>query len=181
MGRRRATRWAIVALVMLAALAGCADENDGADGSAADVPSTREPLDGFGEVAFRVERDGERMGEWCALLAETGQARSQGLMDQDDTRGYDAMVFRYEEPTTTGYYMFHTRIPLSIAWFGADGDFVSSADMTPCSSEDPAMCPRYHATAPFLHAVEVPEGGLDRLGMRAGSTLSFGGAGCATE
>jgi uncharacterized membrane protein (UPF0127 family) len=180
MAGRGRTRWAAVALVLLAGLAGCSD-GDGDGDSSSDAPSTREPLDGFGEVAFRVERDGELMGEWCALLAETGPARSQGLMDQDDLRGYDAMVFRYEEPTTTGYYMFHTRVPLSIAWFDADGDFVSSADMTPCPSEDPAACPRYHATAPFLHAIEVPEGGLDRLDIGAGSTLSFGGAGCATD
>jgi uncharacterized membrane protein (UPF0127 family) len=176
MARRGRTRWAAAVLVVLAGLSACAD---GYGDSSSDAPSTREPLDGFGEVAFRVERDGELMGEWCALLAETGQARSQGLMDQDGLRGYDAMVFRYEEPTTTGYHMFHTRIPLSIAWFGAEGDFVSSASMTPCTSDDPDACPRYLATAPFLHAIEVPEGGLDRIGVDAGATLSFGGAGCA--
>jgi uncharacterized membrane protein (UPF0127 family) len=93
-------------------------------------------------------------------------------MGQQDLRGYDAMVFRYPAPTSTRFYMRDTLIPLTVAFFAADGTFVSAADMTPCPPET-AVCPLYGATAPYQYAVEVPAGGLERIGGGPGSVLSF--------
>jgi uncharacterized protein len=175
MGRLRLSL-GVVGLVLV--FAACDGGGGGSDGDSSSP--ARRPLNGFGEVGFRVSRDSEVVGEWCALMAETSQARSQGLMDQVDLRGYDAMVFRYDQPTTTGFYMFHTRIPLAIAWFDAEGGFVSSDEMEPCSSDDATACPRYFAEGPFLHALETQSGGLDRLGVGPRASLSFGGDGCDT-
>jgi uncharacterized membrane protein (UPF0127 family) len=132
----------------------------------------RDPLDGFDEVAFRISPVGADASTWCALLAEELEQRQQGLSDQDDLRGYEAMVFRFDELSTTRFTMQDTRIPLSIAFFDADGAFVSSRDMDPCPP-DSTTCPTYAAEAPFLHALEVEQGGLAALGIGPGSRLSF--------
>ena len=132
----------------------------------------RDPLDGFDEVAFRISPEGADASTWCALLAEELEQRQQGLSDQDDLRGYEAMVFRFDELSTTRFTMQDTRIPLSIAFFDADGAFVSSRDMDPCPP-DSTTCPTYAAEAPFLHALEVEQGGLAALGIGPGSRLSF--------
>ena len=188
--RRRGWRPAAAAAAGLLALgAGCADgpEADGAGAPAEAAPggavatgapcdvgdAGRRPLDGFGEVTFRVERPdrGEVVG--CALLADSAEARSRGLMDQEDLRGYDAMVFRFEGPSTTGFYMYDTRLPLSIAYVDEAGGLVSSADMDPCLEEEASACPTYDAAGPYLHAIEVRQGDLPRVGIEAGATVRF--------
>ena len=39
-------------------------------------------------------------------------------------------------------------MPLSIAFFAADGSFVSATDMEPCLTGPADACPRYAATGP---------------------------------
>ncbi len=132
---------------------------------------SRRPLSGFDEVAFRIS--GSSGGtDGVALLADDGPSRSQGLMNQTDLRGYDAMVFRFPSPSEGGFFMRNTLIPLSIAFFDVSGRFVSSADMEPCPDEVDD-CPTFQAERPYVHAIEVAQGDLPRLGIGPGSVLSF--------
>ncbi|HWH34666.1 MAG TPA: DUF192 domain-containing protein [Acidimicrobiales bacterium] len=141
--------------------------------TAAPPPTTaaRRPLAGFDEVAFRVT-SGSGVAEGVALLADDPASRGQGLMEQRDLRGYDGMIFRFDAPGTGRFFMRNTRIPLSIAFFDAEGRFVSATDMEPCP-DDVDDCPRYSADAPYLHAIEVLQGDLPTLGIGPGSILSF--------
>ncbi|MDQ3372137.1 MAG: DUF192 domain-containing protein, partial [Actinomycetota bacterium] len=139
----------------------------------ADREVERRPLEGFGAVMFRVERPGGTDVVGCALLAESAEARSRGLMDQEDLRGYDAMVFRFDAPSTGGFYMYDTRLPLSIAYVGEDGGLVSSHDMEPCPEEEASDCPTYDAAGPYLHAIEVGQGDLPGIGIEPGVTVTF--------
>lgn len=141
--------------------------------TAAPPPTTvaRRPLTGFDEVAFRVT-SGSGVTDGVALLADDPASRGQGLMEQRDLRGYDGMIFRFDAPSTGRFFMRNTRIPLSIAFFDADGRFVSAADMDPCP-DDVDDCPRFSADAAYLHAIEVLQGDLPSLGIGPGSVLSF--------
>jgi uncharacterized membrane protein (UPF0127 family) len=139
----------------------------------------RRPLAGFGEAGFEVTTAEGTVLDWCALLAATEASRERGLMDQVDLRGYDGMVFRFDAPTAAQFYMFHTRIPLSIAFFDQRGTFVSASDMAPCPASDPGACPTFPAAKPFVQAIEVPEGGLGRLGIGPGSRLAVTDGACA--
>ncbi|HET7487897.1 MAG TPA: DUF192 domain-containing protein [Acidimicrobiales bacterium] len=144
----------------------------------ADGPSDPElaGLSGFGEVGFAVTPAGPGAAtarQFCALLAETAEQRARGLMGRRDLAGDDAMVFRFDADTNDVFYMRNVPVPLGIAWFGADGRFVSSTEMAPCPDRE--GCPTYAASGPYRVAVEVPKGGLDRLGIGEGSTLTVGG------
>jgi uncharacterized membrane protein (UPF0127 family) len=139
---------------------------------ATDDGSGRSPIEGFDEVAFSIAPEGAEASVWCALLADRPELRQQGLMDQDDLGGYEAMVFRFESPSTARFTMRDTRIPLSIAFFDEDGAFVSSRDMDPCPPGT-VDCPAYAAEGPFLSALEVAQGDLPELGIGPGSHLSF--------
>lgn len=134
-------------------------------------PSTRRPLAGFGEVAFRITGAGGTF-DGVALLADDQRSHRQGLMEQRDLRGYDGMVFRFDRANEGTFSMRNTRIPLSIAFFDINGRFVSATDMVPCPDEV-EECPRYPADGPYVHAIEVPAGGLARLGIGPGAVLSF--------
>ena len=52
-------------------------------------------------------------------------------------------------------------MPLSIAYFDADGRLISTADMKPCA--DTPHCPDYPADHPFTYALEVPKGMLESI------------------
>ena len=142
------------------------------------VTATRTSLTGFPDVVLHVTEAKGGFLEWCAMLAATQAARERGLMAQSTMRGYDAMVFRFDAPSNDSFYMYETVMPLSIAWFDADGRYVSETDMPPCAANDPNACPVFHAIAPYTTAVEVPKGTLAHLGLLPGSTVSFPGGQC---
>lgn len=171
----RRAAWAVLAAAFLAFVVrgGSAP----ADPYLAETEAGRRPLEGFGEVAFTVTDPRGRMAEWCAMLAADDAQRQQGLMHQEDLRGYDGMVFRYDEPATGGFWMKNTIIPLAVAFFDAEGRFISAQGMDPCPP-DAEVCPSYPAEAPFSFAIEVERGGLGALGIGPGSTVELGGSPC---
>jgi len=166
----RLVGWAAAAVAVLSVIALLTvGANGPADPSLGGIP-------GFGEVAFQITPSGGQAtaGQFCALLAENEQQRARGLMGHRDLAGFDAMVFRFDADTDGPFYMRDVPVGLSIAWFGADGRFVSSTDMAPCADRE--GCPTYPPAAPYRLAVEVLQGGLGRLGVGEGSVLTVGGA-----
>ena len=141
-------------------------------------PLEGEPIDGgFGEAALSVTRpDGTTLG-WCVLLALTGGQRQRGLMEVTDLNGYDGMLFAFPSDNEGGFWMSNTVLPLSIGYFTADGELVSTADMEPCP--DGTDCPSYPAAGPYRFALEVPMGELPARGVEEGSTIAVGGS-CAS-
>jgi uncharacterized membrane protein (UPF0127 family) len=92
--------------------------------------------------------------------------------------GHPGMIFVFEQDDKGAFWMKNTILPLSIAYLGADGRAVSTADMAPCPAGT-ASCPTYAAAAPYRYAVEVPEGRLAEAGLVDGATLSLGDRSCA--
>jgi uncharacterized membrane protein (UPF0127 family) len=137
----------------------------------------RRPLEGFEEVAFTVTDPRGAMSRWCAMLAESEEQRARGLMQQEDLRGYDGMIFTYESPVDGAFYMKDTIIPLAVAFFDAEGRFINAQGMDPCPPEV-LDCPLYRAAAPFQLALEVPRGGLGALGIGPGSSIELPGTPC---
>ena len=173
----RGVRWMWWAIGILFALAMAACLSKGADRPADPVVRSASRFRGFGEVAFRVQpADGKGLPattEFCALHAITPETRARGLMQQKDLAGYDGMIFEYEAESTSRFYMKNTIIPLSIAWFGTDGEFVSATEMEPCETQD--GCPLYGADGPYKYALETTKGDLSRLGVGPQSKLEVGG------
>ncbi len=170
----RLLRWAVLAL-LLSSLAACVV--NGANGPEDPHLESQARVPGFGEVAFRVvpaPGSGAQSARYCALLAETEAQVSRGLMGRRDLAGYDGMVFRFSSDSTGSFYMRDVPMALTVAWFDAAGRFISSADMAPCPNRD--GCPLYSAARPYRLALEVPLGGLARLGIGPGSVLEAGGA-----
>lgn len=143
-------------------------------GASPSVAAPPPPFERFGTVSVTVVlADGSRR-EWCLLLADTPQRRARGLMEVGALAGFDGMAFRFGAPVEARFYMFATRLPLSIAFLAGDGAIVSTADMDPCPASDPAACPLTSPEAPYTDAVEVPRGDLVRLGFVSGARATFG-------
>ena len=107
--------------------------------------------------------------ELRVAVADTPASRSRGLMDVGDFGGVEGMVFVFDAPTETSFYMKDVLVPLDIAFVGADGTVLEVLTMALCTA-DP--CPTYPSPAPFMWAIETPAGGLagiapgDRFALR---------------
>ncbi len=142
-------------------------------GTAADtVPPAGQP-EGFSTITARITETDGGVCEVCVWLADTAEERGRGLMDVTDLGDAVGMVFAFDEPLIGSFYMFQTPTPLSIAWFGAEGELVGSADMAPCLDTPAGECPLYSPDAPYDLALEVFDGGLGDLGIGPGARLEL--------
>jgi uncharacterized membrane protein (UPF0127 family) len=137
--------------------------------------------EGFGTVAGRVTAADGSTCDVCLWLARTAPDQARGLMGVTDLGGADGIVFQWASPVTGQFWMRDTVMPLSIAFYAANGSFVSATDMDPCLTGPADACARYSATGPYVNAIEVPKGGLEALLMTAGSNLELMDIGCSLK
>lgn len=143
------------------AIAGCANDSSGRPSLGPDeIPPSLvgRPLT-VAEVGGLVLR---------VAVADTPGSRSRGLMGVADFGAVEGMVFAFDAPTETGFYMKDVPVPLDIAFVGADGAVLAVVTMGLCAA-DP--CPTYRSPAPFLWAVEAPAGRL--AGIARGARFSL--------
>jgi uncharacterized membrane protein (UPF0127 family) len=190
-GALRATVAGLVAALLL--LVGCSSdastEATTASTSSTTTPSGSGPTsvpdaggssvapEGFTSVTLVVTRSDGTVEEFCVWLADTPALRQQGLMGVTDPTlgGAGAMVFAFEDDTAGSFWMKDTLLPLSIAFYDAGGAFLDSFAMQPCEAEP---CLHHPTPSDFVYAIEVPEGGLEPLGLIPGSTLSVSDTTC---
>ena len=84
-------------------------------------------------------------------LALTPAQRSLGLMHRKRAPE-DGMLFVFPDDTTGGFWMKNTLVPLTIAFFDADGRRVRKLSMTPCRQ---ASCPIYDPRRGYRFALEL--------------------------
>ena len=87
-------------------------------------------------------------------LALTGSARSLGLMNRKRAPA-DGMLFVFKYPTSSGFWMKNTLVPLRIVFFNAGGERVRRLTMTPCRTEE---CPIYEPMRVYRFALELRAG-----------------------
>ena len=136
---------ALLALLLL--LPGCGGGDDGAQ---ALIQA------GTGEVAVDVE------------VADSDREREVGLMNRDSLAPDAGMIFLFAREHRGGFWMKDTRIPLSIAFVGANGQILSILDMEPCRA---GPCPVYDPGVAYTSALEVNRGAFRRWGVRVGDRL----------
>lgn len=101
-------------------------------------------------------------------IAETPAQQERGLMNRSSLDDDAGMVFVFFEESTGGFWMKNTLIPLSIAFFDAEGTIVDVLDMEPCEA-DP--CEVYTPERPYFGALEVNQGAFERWGISVGDEV----------
>lgn len=114
----------------------------------------------------------------CVWKAETPNQHGKGLMRATDLGAGEGMLFIYEAPTSMGFWMKNTPMPLTIAFFDAQGAHMRSFDMQPCMS---GSCRIYPAPSNYSYALEIPQGTAANYGIGPGSTLTIGNGCTATN
>jgi uncharacterized membrane protein (UPF0127 family) len=114
-------------------------------------------------------------------LARTAQEHQVGLMNREYLPPDSGMLFIYTAQSREGYWMYHTLIPLSIAWIDRDGTIVDIQDMNVLnnpSDEQEAARTVYDPAAPYWYALEVSQSWFFDHGVGVGQQILFclGGA-----
>jgi uncharacterized membrane protein (UPF0127 family) len=108
-------------------------------------------------------------------VATTPGQQARGLMGRAHLAADDGMAFVFGHRTTTSFWMKHTRIPLSIAFWNRRGRIVDILDMRPCTH---APCRLYRSSRPYVGAVEANRGYFGRHGVRIGDGIELSDARC---
>jgi uncharacterized membrane protein (UPF0127 family) len=103
-------------------------------------------------------------------IARTDEEREQGLMFRTHLEEDRGMVFLYSNPTSLGFWMKNTRIPLSIAFFDDKNHILKMLDMKPCH-KDP--CTVYTPGTEYVGALEVNRGAFRRWGVEVGDLFEL--------
>ena len=112
-------------------------------------------------------------------LALTGAQRSRGLSGRESLADGRGMLFVFDRPNKTGFWMPEMRFSLDIVWIGADCRLVHiEADVPHPAPETPrSELPVYPPAVPGQYVLEVNAGDAARAGWQLGDPATFTGAG----
>jgi len=114
-----------------------------------------------------VELKGHR---FAVEVAADDAARARGLMFRDSMADDHGMLFVFDRSYVQTFWMKNTRIPLDILYFDANYKLVSVQERVPPCRSDP--CAQYPSTGPAQYVLELNAGMTQKLGAKAGDTLS---------
>ena len=150
--------------LVLAAVVGLAACSPGrAAGPGSEGPPRRLPAGGLSIAA-----DGRQKLRLQVRIAETDQARQDGLMGVRRLSDQEGMAFLFTSPVSEPFWMQNTLIPLDIAFWDTQGRVVKTLTMVPCRA-DP--CHLYFPGVDYVGAVEMNSGLLQRSGVAPGDAV----------
>lgn len=134
----------LAAGVLLLALLGCSGEEEPVDAapSGSASPAVETVRATLGDVELELE------------VADSPEERATGLMRRQEVPPGTGMVFTWDEPVQSKFYMFDVPIPLK-AVFVSEGEVVFSVVMPPCTEPAPGDCPLYGPDEAFDTVVET--------------------------
>ena len=120
--------------------------------------------------------DGTEPAELTVEIADSDEERQRGLMERTSLGADRGMVFVFDGPTESGFWMKDTLIPLSIAFWNEERRIVSILDMQPCREE---ICEIYSPGRPYVGAVEANLGYFDDHDVAVGDQVELITRACA--
>ena len=110
-----------------------------------------------------------RINQWeiTVEIADTQETQEKGLMWRESMEEDRGMLFVYDRDSRKSFWMKNTKIPLSIAYIGADGTIREIYDMEPLSTR--TVDSRYSVR----YALEVNQGAFERHGIKTGDKVEF--------
>ncbi len=157
----RGARALLAALLATGVTAGCGGDDPAV--APGPTPSVGQRIDEtveaeLGGVRLRLE------------VADEPRERAVGLMGRSEVPAGTGMVFRFDEPVRSSFYMFQVPIPLT-GVFLRDGVVVHVAQMEPCRESEASRCPLYGPQEPFDAVVETAPATLPDV--RRGDRLAY--------
>jgi uncharacterized membrane protein (UPF0127 family) len=96
-----------------------------------------------------------------------------GMMYRDSLPKGRGMLFVHQKPGPYTYWMHNVRIPLDIIFMNPRREIVGIAVNAPPCLGEAASCPHFGGAPNTQFVLELAGGESKRLGLRAGSVLTF--------
>jgi uncharacterized protein len=112
--------------------------------------------------------DGSVISTIAIEIADTEQARQQGLMHRRSMPERSGMLFLFDQADTLSFWMRNTPLPLDIIFVAPDSQVVSIARRTRPFSED-----QIRAEGLARYVVEVRAGFADRVGIDENTSIRW--------
>ncbi len=106
-----------------------------------------------------------------AEVADTEQAREKGLMYRTHLGENEGMIFYFDQTGYHAFYMYNTRIPLSVIFLNESLRIVDIQGMAPCVEKNPSACPIYTPHAACKYAIEVNQEFVRKHGIKTGDLV----------
>ncbi len=103
-------------------------------------------------------------------LAKTEQEKEKGLMFRESLDKDKGMLFIYNTPEKSGFWMENTLIPLDIIWINKNNKIVHIVAAQPCK-KDP--CEIYSPDEDALYVLEINANLSRELDIKEGDIVSF--------
>jgi uncharacterized protein len=156
--------------VLLAAATTALAQSEGS--SSAEIPLGTETEDSQLAGLTIINSVGERVPVRVEI-ADTEAEQQTGLMGRSALAEDAGMLFVFEGEQALSFWMKDTQIPLSIAYFDAEGRIVDIQDMQPLDD----VPPHYVSAEPAQYALEVNQGFFEEWGVMVGDTVELPGQG----
>jgi uncharacterized protein len=101
-----------------------------------------------------------------AMVAQTPDERSTGLMFRKEMGNNEGMLFIFEQAAIQCFWMKNTLLPLSAAFVRDDGSIVNIEDMKPQSLDS------HCSKEPVRFVLEMHQGWFAKKGLKPGSKLA---------
>ena len=162
MTRSFLVRFGCVVFISLAVLAGCNRQDEAAN----------EPVVQFDSGTVVIET-GTNTIRMPVEVASTNTQQQYGLMDRAKLAADRGMLFLYDtvQDTSSGFWMFRTKIPLDVAFIDSTGTVVAIRSMEPCQSPDSQWCKGYTPGQRYQSGLEVNRGYFQQHGVGVGSKV----------
>jgi len=105
-------------------------------------------------------------------IADSERERAEGLMNVESLAPNKGMIFLFDKPTKSGFWMKDTLISLDIIWIDNKGKVVYiKENAQPCKKG--GSCPTYTSDVAASSVLEVNSGIVDLEGIKIGTEVNF--------
>lgn len=119
------------------------------------------------EVQIRSASNNDLLASFEVEIADEPSERSMGLMFRNELAPNEGMLFIFDGPVTTTFWMRNTPLPLDIIFIDENRKIITIGEGVPFSE---APIP---ASGPFLYVLEINAGRSAELGIQVGDQVEF--------
>lgn len=133
------------------------------------VASLLSPKGSGNENEFQKVEASIRGIDFVLEVADTPEKRQLGLMDREELPENHGMVFIFDQPTTSSFWMKNTLIPLDMVFLDQGWNILHiEHDVQPCEA-DP--CELYSSPTDYTYVIELNAGAAKSLELAKGDHL----------
>lgn len=118
-------------------------------------------------VTIRSAADNSELAHFEVEIVDEPSERAMGLMFRQELAENAGMLFIFDAPTNTTFWMRNTPLPLDIIFIGEDRRIITIGQGVPFSEAPVA------ASAPFLYVLEINQGRTIALNISEGDLVEF--------